>query len=47
MTLVSYVPKADKAVILLSTEHHDREVDQNNKQKPQIIIDYNKFKGIK
>lgn len=43
-TIVSYVPKKDKAVILLSTMHHDNAIsdDQN---KPDIIKYYNSSKG--
>ncbi|XP_055352694.1 piggyBac transposable element-derived protein 4-like [Paramacrobiotus metropolitanus] len=51
-TIVSYVPRARRAVILLSTLHHDSEIDEtlvNNdgKQlnKPEIILDYNKGKA--
>ena len=42
-TLVSYVPKVNKAVILLSTEHHDKKITEND-CKPEIIIFYNKTK---
>ena len=45
-TLVSYVPKKSKAVILLSTEHHDNKVAESlNKFKPNIILHYNATKG--
>lgn len=44
-TLVSYVPKPRKAVILLSTMHHDNSVDQSIANKPEIIIHYNSTKG--
>lgn len=43
-TLVSYVPKKNRAVILLSTNHPDATVDDGPKKKPQMIIDYNKGK---
>ena len=43
-TLVSYVPKRNKAVLLLSTLHNDDKVDEKT-QKPEIITDYNKTKG--
>ena len=49
MTLVSYVPKFNKSVILLSTKHHTPEINQTDikkKNKPVIIDDYNKYKGI-
>jgi len=44
LTVVSYVPKVNKAVLLLSSKHHDRKVDSSN-GKPHIILDYNKTKG--
>lgn len=43
-TLTSYVPRKNKAVILLSTQHRDI-VITNNKSKPQIIEDNNAGKG--
>ena len=43
-TLVSYVPKKSKAVILLSTMHHDSHVQDDEEKKPDMIIDYNKSK---
>lgn len=45
MTLVSYVPKKGKAVILLSSMHLDAEVSNRDDKKPQVIIDYNSTKG--
>ena len=44
-TLVSYVPKPKKAVILISSEHHSSEVSANESKKPEIILFYNKTKG--
>jgi len=44
LTLVSYVPKAKKSVILLSTHHHDSAIDELT-GKPKIIMDYNSYKG--
>jgi len=43
-TLCSYVPKKNKAVILLSTMHSDTSVSDNEKKKPEMILDYNKYK---
>lgn len=43
-TLVSYVPKKNKAVILLSTLHHDKVV-AGDKFKPEIILHYNQTKS--
>ena len=45
LSLVSYVPKKNKSVILVSSKHHEEKINEN-KQKPEIIIDYNKNKGI-
>jgi hypothetical protein len=39
------VIKKNKAVILISTNHHDDNYDLDSR-KPEIIIDYNKYKGI-
>jgi len=44
LTLVSFVPKQNKAVLLLSSKHHDNLVDKKS-GKPNIILDYNKTKG--
>ncbi|XP_027129155.1 piggyBac transposable element-derived protein 4-like [Larimichthys crocea] len=46
MTMVSYVQKKGKAVVLLSTMHDDRAVDESSqKKKPEVIQYYNKTKG--
>lgn len=44
-TLVSYVPKQSKSVILLSTMHSTGEIDDAEHKKPKIILDYNNTKG--
>lgn len=44
MTIVSYVPRAKKAVILLSSMHDTDDIDSNT-NKPNIILDYNATKG--
>lgn len=44
-TAVSYVPKQGKNVLLISTKHREAEVSNNEKKKPQIILDYNRLKG--
>lgn len=44
VTLVSYVPKKGKAVILVSSMHHDSSVDKAT-GKPEIIAFYNETKG--
>jgi hypothetical protein len=45
MSIVSYVPKKIKAVVLLSSKHHFSKINEKT-MKPEIIMDYNKFKGI-
>lgn len=43
-TICSYVPKKNRAVILVSSMHHGKVVDEDNK-KPEIILYYNTTKG--
>ncbi|XP_039278702.1 piggyBac transposable element-derived protein 4-like [Nilaparvata lugens] len=43
-TLVSMVPKKNRAVLLLSTMHHNREINQE-KSKPEIVCFYNSTKA--
>lgn len=45
VTMCSYVPKKNKAVILLSTMHSDASVDDDAKRKPEIIKFYNRYKA--
>lgn len=44
ITLVSYIPKQSKNVLLVSSTHHDDNVDQET-GKPEMILDYNATKG--
>ena len=44
LTLSFFVPKKNKAVILVSTHHHTADIDLES-NKPKMIIDYNKLKG--
>lgn len=44
LTLVSFVPKEKKAVLLVSSMHHNKSFDTET-QKPTIITDYNMSKG--
>ena len=44
LTLVSFVPKKNKAVILLSTMHNSGIINEET-NKPEIIEDYNATKG--
>jgi hypothetical protein len=41
---MSFVPKWNKAVILVSSMHDSRVMDEAT-QKPEIILDYNMTKG--
>lgn len=43
-TLVSYVPKQNKYVLLLSSMHHDNKVDPESR-KPDMILYYNSTKA--
>ena len=45
VTMISYVPKKNKSVILLSSLHDDDQVDAEEPHKPQMILDYNSSKG--
>ena len=45
LTLVSYVPKPGKAVLVLSTLHHDSSINGPVKKKPEIIHHYNANKS--
>lgn len=44
LTLVPYVPKKGKAVLLLSTQHHDGTTEGGDR-KPEIILYYNAKKS--
>ena len=45
-TLVSYVPKKGKNVILMSSQHDQNEIDESrNDKKPAMILEYNHKKG--
>ncbi|XP_062414083.1 piggyBac transposable element-derived protein 4-like isoform X2 [Pungitius pungitius] len=43
--LVSYVPKKNRNVVLMSTRHAEAEVGDRPDGKPAIILDYNRNKG--
>lgn len=46
-TIVSYIPKKHKNVILVSTMHHDAKIESDtvDKTKPHIVTFYNSTKG--
>lgn len=46
-TIVSYIPKKHKNVILVSTMHHDAQIDSDTgeRNKPHIVTFYNSTKG--
>ncbi|XP_067094206.1 piggyBac transposable element-derived protein 4-like [Osmerus mordax] len=44
-TLVSYLAKKNKNVLLMSTRHTDAEISNRDDGKPTIILDYNRHKG--
>lgn len=45
ITMVSYIPKKNRMVHLLSTQHDDDAVSDQEHKKPIIIMDYNRTKG--
>lgn len=45
VSLCSYVPKKNKAVILLSTMHYNTAVNDDVKKKPHMITYYNRYKS--
>ena len=45
LALGSYVPKKNRAVILLSSMHHDITVCEDMNNKPKIVLYYNETKG--
>ncbi len=45
VTLVNYVPKKNKCVLLLSTQHHDKELSSLGHKKPSIVMHYNATKA--
>ena len=44
-TVVSYIPKRNRNVVLMSTAHNSKEVSNREDKKPKIILDYNATKG--
>lgn len=44
-TIVNYIPKKNKNVILMSTLHNDRAVSTRDDKKPEMILEYNATKG--
>lgn len=44
VSMCSYVPKKNKAVVMLSTTHLDNAINDDAKTKPVMITDYNRYK---
>ncbi|XP_034041956.1 piggyBac transposable element-derived protein 4-like [Thalassophryne amazonica] len=44
-TLVSYLPKKEQNMVLLSRLHKAAEISDHEDKKPAIIVDYNRTKG--
>ena len=44
-TILNYVAKKHKNVLLMSTSHSDRAISGRDDKKPQMILDYNETKG--
>nr|XP_023650860.1 piggyBac transposable element-derived protein 4-like isoform X2 [Paramormyrops kingsleyae] len=44
-TLVSYVPRKGKNVMLMSTQHREGQISDREDKKPEIILHYNATKG--
>lgn len=44
VTMASYVPKKNKAVVLLSSYHHSANIEDTEQKKPEIIDFYNNTK---
>ena len=40
-TVLNYVPKKYKRVVLMSTLHADKAISSRDDKKPQMILDYN------
>ncbi|KAK9692503.1 Transposase IS4 [Popillia japonica] len=45
ITMVSYTPKKNRMVHLLSTQHFDNSISDEPHSKPIIVLDYNHTKG--
>ena len=46
LTILLFVPKLNKSIILIFTQHYDKTIDDPT-SKPQMIIDYNnKYCGM-
>ena len=45
LSIVRYITKPNKCVILISSKHHRCEISEKDDKKPLMILDYNKNKG--
>lgn len=44
LMIVSYIPKRNKSVVLLSSSHPNRSLIDDEKRKPEVILEYNATK---
>lgn len=45
ISIVSHVPKKNRLVLLISSDHMNKNVSDDESKKPLMILDYNKTKG--
>ncbi len=45
VTIVNYIPKPRRSVVLMSTMHYDAAISDEDHRKPEIIMSYNDCKG--
>ena len=45
LMLCSYVPRKNKSVIMISSKHYEKEIEEGPRHKPEIIAEYNRTKS--
>ena len=45
LMLCSYVPRKNKSVIMISSKHYEKEIEEGPPHKPEIIAEYNRTKS--
>lgn len=45
ISIVSHVPKKNRVVLLMSSDHMNKNIKEDESKKPVMILDYNKTKG--